>query len=91
MCKLCENERARLAKREDKAANREMSSTIRGTRFYRDLNAEGIILFRIHINSMIISVQAQNAKKLADLEAQKQKQQEIFLKKFASQYAYLNL
>ena len=90
-----ENERARLAKREDKAAallaNREKSSTISGTRFYRDLNAEGIILFRIHINSMIISVQAQNAKNLADLEAQKQKQQDIFLKKFAGQYAYLNL
>ena len=91
MCELFENERARQAKREDKAANREMSSTIRGTRFYRDLNAEGIILFRIHIISMIILVQAQNAKKIADLEAQKQKEQDIFPKKSAGQYAYLNL
>ena len=41
-----ENELARLAKREDKAtallANREMSSAIRGTRFYRTEDLAGL-------------------------------------------------
>ena len=57
-----ENERARQAKREDNEAallaNREKAYTICRTRFDRDLSAEGIILFRIHTNSMIILVQA---------------------------------
>ena len=67
-----ECQRARLAKRQDKAtallAKREKSSTIGGTRFDRDLESE---------------VQAQNERKASERRHQKEKEQQNFKKKSA--------
>ena len=88
-----ECQRARLAKRQDKAtallAKREKSSTIGGTRFDRDLESEGFILFRIYITSMITLVQAQNKRKASERRHQKEKEQQNFKKKSAGQYTSL--
>ena len=71
-----ESERARMAKREDKAtallAKREKSSTIGGTRFDRDLESEGFILFRIYITFMITLVQAQYRRPEVGVEVREQ-------------------
>ena len=88
-----EGERARIAKREDKAtallSKREKASTNGGTRFDQDLGAEGFVLFRIYITSMITLVQAQNERKAAEHRDQKEKEQQIFQKKSAGQYTSL--